>query len=332
MTIYFAGGEDTSYVSSASLSVSTTASQYRSAYSRCGINFSGGSQSFPLAAFGKITFSSPQTSYWFHAQLYYGPSSLSNYILMSFHDSAGVERLVLRTGAGSNQIKLSTVTSGGTFADLATSATGVYTSNSLMPIDIQMTYAVAGSFTLYFNGAVVLTFTGDVTAASGVTTMAGATLSNGIWSELIVASDSTQFRSVYTLAPAAAGNTQSWTPNTVGNINEVTTNDSTTIGSSTANQLSEWTTTTSIPAGTFTVDAVVQEVRISGAGGAPANFEWLCRTADGTDHVQSPGVSPGASLTNINSGGIWSLNPHTGAAWLTSDITSGFNLGVESLT
>jgi hypothetical protein len=195
---------------------------------------------------------------------------------------------------------------------------------------------------MYLAGTQVINFSGNpcTDAATQLNQVefasanggAGGTVSNGGgtgWSEIIIADQDTRGMGLWTLNPTAAGNTQSWTPNTVANVNKATINDTTNVSTGSNNALSEWTTPTSPPAGTWNVLAVVQEARVLRGTTGPQNFEWLLRTTDGTDHVTGS-VNPSTSFGNF-SNQIWATNPFTTSAWAITDIAAGFNLGIESL-
>jgi hypothetical protein len=161
---------------------------------------------------------------------------------------------------------------------------------------------------------------------AGVSNTANATAS--CWSEVIIADEDTRGMSLWSLPPAAAGNTQGWTPNTLANINKTTINDATVISTSSNNTLSEWTTATSAPSGAWAVKAIVQEARVSVGGTGPQHFDWVVRTA-GTDFTAGASVAPSGTLSNFSN--MWATNPNTSSAWAISDIATGFNLGIKSL-
>ena len=156
----------------------------------------------------------------------------------------------------------------------------------------------------------------------------GITQFNG-WSEVIVADTDTRGMALWTLAPVAAGSTQSWTPNTVANINETAINDATLISTATNNAFSEWTTPVTPPSGSWTVNAIVQEARVQRAGTGPQNFDWLVRTG-GADYAAGTTQAPTTSFANFQY--QWATNPSTLAPWSISNIAAGFNLGIKSLT
>ncbi len=134
---------------------------------------------------------------------------------------------------------------------------------------------------------------------------------------------------LWTLAPQAAGNTQSWLPNTVGNINEIVLSDATLISTGNNNDVSLWTTPTSAPSGSWGVKAIVQEARVQVGITGPQHFDWMVRTAS-TDYTAGVSNAPSTGFTNF-SNYKWVTNPNTSASWSITDIASGFNLGIKSL-
>jgi hypothetical protein len=186
---------------------------------------------------------------------------------------------------------------------------------------------------LYIAGTQVINYSGSLCTDSATQLnqadfgQISSTQYNG-WSEIIIANASTLGTALWTLAPQASGSTQSWRPNTVGNSNPSTINDSNSVGTTTSNALSEWTTPTSAPAGTWAVLGIVQAARVAVGTSGPSTFEWLMRTKDGTNHVTGS-VSPSTSLSNFPNQ-IWSTNPFTSTQFVLGDIASGFNLGIES--
>ena len=354
-TNYWTGGEDTSYLPFFGAIVSSTSStNIRTAFSRIGFGPEGGSGSaadppanrMPTPVFSSIS------QFWVHGQ--FGsvvtiPSNatLSNGAVLRLLDSSGVARIVIR-GTGTNgQVKISTRNAAGSFVDLVTSAANAFpdtgTGYTPFAVDLYINYSASGQATLYIDGAPVAdTGPGVDITTDGATSLAQADFETFItgggvpatsWSECRIQDTNTLGIGVWTLAPAAAGNTQSWTPSTVANINKTTINDATSIGTPSNNALSEWTTNYTPPGGNWLIVDVTQEARVSVGLTGPQHFEWLVRTADGSDHVQGS-VAPITSFTNFNgavNGGVWSTNPHTGSAWAISDFTTGFNIGLESL-
>lgn len=341
-TILYAGGEDTSCtVLNANANVGN---QCRTAYSRLSFQMQSQVSTFPLSSSLTFPAFTPLGSLWVHGLC--GNNNTGSFnnngIWLAILDGSGIPRIVLRGGTGTGQIKISKVDAAGAFTDLVTSAVGAVpptsVSNQPNSVDLFINYAVAGQATLFINGvAVADTGAGVDVTTNSVTTLARVVYStatsanNANWSEMIGLDTSTLGISLWTLAPAASGNTQSWTPNTVGNINETSINDATFVSTTSVNQLSEWTTNITAPSGNFSVLAIAQEARVSRGLTGPQNFEWLLRTADGSDHVTGS-VAPTTGSFSNNSGQFWLVNPHTATAWQVSDVTTGFNIGIESLT
>jgi hypothetical protein len=131
-----------------------------------------------------------------------------------------------------------------------------------------------------------------------------------------------------TMGPVAAGNTQSWTPNTVGNINKVGANDSTFISTTAASALSQWTQPTALPSGAWTVAAIVQNARVENSVTGPQHFDWLARTG-GADYLAGVPQAPTLAFSSFQH--LWQTNPNTGLPWQPAEIiAAGFNLGIES--
>lgn len=338
MTIYFAGGEDSSFTLLGTGAGSTDSRFYRSLFARGSVTTSGAASSaYPPPNSMQTPFFTPITSFWVHGQFWNNTiSGTLNNVLMALADASGVGRILIRSTATAGQLKISTRNAAGTITDLVTSAAGVMhamANGATDAYDLFVNYATAGQVTLYINGVNVL----DTGASVNVTTDSATQLSTLLlanhgnantcaWSEVIVQDTDTRGMALFTVPPIAAGTTQSWLPNTVANVNAAIINDANLVGSATANQLMEWTVATTLPTGTWTIAAVVQEARVSGGTSGPGHFEWLIRTSDGSDHV-SGSIAPLTSPSNYSN--IWATNPHTGAAWAAGEFIQA---GLESLT
>lgn len=338
MSDLFAGGEDTSFVVTGSLIVSTTSGTYRSTFARCSLGTSTGAPSTADPPAFRMTSRawSATGTVWLHVEWMNQNSATftSNATLLRLLDGSGVARIVVRGTATAGQVKIDKRNAAGSFTNLVTSAaSAIAASAAPQALDLFVNYAVSGQATLYVNGVSVAdTGAGVDVTTDGVTTLAQADLcaitSGGTdrWSECIVRDSTTIGSALVTIPPVAAGNTQSWTPNTVGNVNEVSINDANSISTSSANALSEWTVSTSLPTGSWAITSVVQEIRMNRGATGPQNAEWLVRTSDGTDHVTGS-IGPAIGLANYAN--IWATNPHTSAAWNAGEL---INAGIESLT
>lgn len=335
-TIFFAGGEDTSFINSG-CSVSVSAALFRGApYSRCAMVTGGGAASVTVPPPINISTGNAGalTSFWAHAQ-YSNQSAnatTNNTILMCIADSGGVVRLLVEGTGTAGQIKLMTRNAAGTQTVLVTSAAGAVASlGAPTPVDLFVNYAVSGQVKLAVGGVTIadtgpgVNVTTDSATSLAAVLFASMGAGQSAWSEIIVKDTSTLGAALQTIPPVAAGNTQSWTPNTVANVNPVTIADANFVSTATANALSEWTVSTTLPPGSWSIDAVVQNARVLVGATGPQHFEWLVRTVDGTDHVTGS-VAPITSFGNFSV--IWPTNPHTSAAWQAGEL---INAGIESL-
>lgn len=341
MTVLWAGGEDTSFVTTLQALPSTAGPNlFRSAFARCAMSINFGATTFPPTAYCLTPILTPVTSFWLHGRYAtVGNGSLSNAVWWAIADAGGVYRIAVLPTATAGQVRIVKRDASGTVTTLVTSAAGAISTfthaNQLDAFDLFVNYAVSGQVTLYFNG-VAIADTGpgvDVTTDSATTlaqTLWGANVNgtnNCFWSEMIWQTTDSRGSALQTLPPVAAGNTQSWTPNTVGNVNPVSITDTNFISTASVNQLSEWTVATSLPAGSWNITAIVQNARANAGVTGPQHYEWLVRTTDGTDHVQGSSAPPVGSFANDWS--IWLTNPHTSAAWAAGEL---INAGIESLT
>ncbi|MCP3381234.1 hypothetical protein NLM31_12875 [Bradyrhizobium sp. CCGUVB4N] len=334
-TILFASGEDTGFTLNGSAAGSTFTG-WRSNFARAAVNITNSATVADPPANRATTPTFTATSnLWLHAQVNSsGNTTTANQQTILVRSPDGVSRIVVRETGTAGQLKISTRNAAGTLTDLAT-ASSTFASGGPIPIDLYVNYTCSGSggVQLYLSGAQVINYTGNPCTDSATqlnqADIAGTNTSSGYWSEIIIADEDTRGMSLWTLYPVAAGNTQAWTPSTVGNINKGVINDATSIGTSSNNALTEWTTPTSAPNGAWNVKAVVQEARTLVGTSGPLHFEWLIRTIDGSDNVTGS-VAPTTSFASY-SNQIWATNPHTSSAWSLSDIASGFNLGIESL-
>lgn len=340
MTVIFAGGEDTSFIVGGSTSIRTSGGGFRAAFARLSFNTGAAPTSWPLTNYIATPAFSGMSSLWCHGRYSSvnagNNNTTTNAILMALSDSSSVGRILVRATGSAGQLKISTRNAAGTIVDLVTSPLNAMpsaASGAPIPVDLFVNYGTSGQIALYVNGAVVA----DTGVGVNVTTDSATSLtqlwlggmyttSGEDWSEVLIQDNSTLGCSVQTLAPVAAGNTQSWLPNTVGNINPTTINDTNFVAATTSNSLSEWTVSTSLPTGNYSITAVVQEARVSVGTSGPQHFEWLVRTSDGSDNVTG---SIAATTGFLNYRNIWATNPHTGAAWNAGEL---INAGIESLT
>ena len=341
-TILFFGGEDTDFTITGSYQAQSTNGNIRNrsgGYGRGSVGpGSTGSTSDPPTNYLSVTAFAAQTTVWFHAYIGsengYATTSASQFVRLL---DAGTARIVLRGTGTSGQLKISKRSAAGTFTDLVTTAASAFQAGVTYPavIDLGIVYGTSGSANLYINGVLAATYTGDVTT-DGATTLNQAQLgsfnTNGTvtpFSEVIIGTADTRALSLWTLAPVASGTTQSWLPNTVGNINPVAINDVNLVATATNNALSGWTTPTTPPTGSFSLLAVGQSARLARGGAGPQTFAFYCRSG-GTDNAGTDQTGISTSFTNY-SFYLWPTNCTTAAAWAIGDITGGgLNLGIKA--
>lgn len=338
MTDYCAGTEDISFSTIIGFTWGTNnpGLSYRTNFSRGFLSINLASATDPPANRIALPPFTPVGSLWAHCQ--YGgvstaPSTL-NATLMRVLDGSGIARIAIRTTA-SGQLKIDKRNAAGTFTNLVTSAVNIMPVKAIpYQVDLYVNYAVSGQVTLYIDGIVVAdTGAGVDVTTDGVTTLGQVdygcicTSFVGITECLVRdGATSTLYASVLTLPPVAAGNTQSWLPNTVANINENTlVSDATLVATSSNNALSQWTVATALPFGQWTISSVVECARVSRGATGPQHFEWLVRTSAGTDHVTGS-VLPTTTFANYFN--VWPQNPNTVAAWAAGEL---INSGIESL-
>jgi hypothetical protein len=335
VTILYAGGEDTSGTITGTVAVVTTTSLRRTAYSRCALApVRTGNTTVPPTNRLATPVWTAGNSLWVHAiwnRVNLGNSFTTSGIMFALYSPDGVVRLLLR-GASADALKISKRNSAGTITDIVTSST-LSRDTVNHQIDWRISYQATGGQDLYVDGVNVATDASDprTDAATQLDHMLIATpgsVADDAYSEFIVADEDTRPLALWTLAPVASGVNQLWTPNTVGNINEVTIDDSTLVATSTNDQQSEWTVPTTPPTGSWTVKALVQEARVSVGATGPQHFDWIVNVG-GTDYTAGLSVAPTNVLSNF-ANRIWATNPATSAAWSLSDITAPLSAGIIS--
>jgi hypothetical protein len=333
--ILFASSEDIGFNASAgAIAVSISPGRFRAGYARgvVAAAANAGATDPPanrLLPVGSIT---AGNLLWVHAQIYDQlNTTVANQQGIIVRSPDGVSRIIVRQTSTYGLVKISTRNAAGTIVDLAT-ASAPYVLSSLTQLDLKIDYSASGGIQLWLGGTQVINWSGDprTDAATTLNQVEFAQimgLTN--WSEVIIADQDTRAMGLVYLAAGTGSLNQGWTPNTLGNINESTLNDSTFVSDSTGNVLSQWPNGTSLP-GTPQVLAVVQEARMRKGGTGPSAFDWSLRT-NGADYLAGTTTALTTSFANFNQ--IWPTNPGTGTGWLPTDIVTGnaFYYGVKSL-
>jgi hypothetical protein len=337
-TILFAGGEDIDAAFTGVVNISTTAGQFRSGYARLalvpdnpGSVVDPPSNRFTIPAFAN------QSTVWIHAETFQfngTATTTSNQQAVGIFGSDGVRRILIR-GTGTNgQVKISTRNTAGTITDLVTCTSGSWPVAALTKLDIFLHYAVSGEITLYAGGVQFCDFIGDVTTNSvtavnqadfaATTTSASRQID---YSEIIVATTDTRSLNLFTCSPAANGTNMTWT-GSFSNVNPNTINDAVQISTGSNAQIAEFTCP-SLPAGSFTIPAVAQTIRLTIGSSGPQNFNFITRPATGSTDYDTGSTTAGTGAY-ANYQHVWSVSPATSSAWTPAEVTTGFNEGVES--
>jgi hypothetical protein len=341
-TVYFAGTEDIDFIFENNWLVSTTANTFRSAYSRGGVmasNTNSAARSNPL-------FSS--ASFWFSARAgnSFPAGTTTGGIMWKMYDASGVVRLQMEATSGGTSAawKVVKITAAGVKTTLFTGSF-TWPASAASPfetikIDVNVVYAVAGSISMYLQLGSTQTlfgsFTGDVTTDSATAIAQVAVCDNGSatstrWSEVMVCDVDTRTFSLQTFPPVANGNTHNFDTGTpaAANVNEQTVNDATIDGSTTANQIDQYTQA-AVATGTYSVVAVGISARALKGVTGPSKFDFVVRTG-GADFLSADQTLDVFYKQFQN---WWTQNPNTSADWTTSQIgsTAGFNIGIKSIT
>ncbi len=324
-TIYLGGGEDSEFFQVGGGTVTTNTFFFRSLYARCALLCIGTTYWQNWESFNLSTF-------WNSVRAGMSSWGVNNINAIAYADSSNIERLRIR-GVSQNVFKVEKVDASGTATQLGSNFTMICSNTSGAPdkVDVFVNYNVSGTFTVYFNTFQVFTFSGDVTTNS-VTALAYGRFgpwtsgTNGSASEIIFADSDTRAWSLQTLAPVANGNTHNWDTGSpaAANVNEITLNDTTIDGSTTAAQIDQYT----IPAlvsGSIGILAVGVSTRALAGASGPSKLDLNVRVG-GSDYFSSDQV-----LTTVwgNYQNWWSTDPNTaGLAWAALPT----NIGLKSVT
>jgi hypothetical protein len=217
MTILWCGGEDIDF-NGGNISIDTTSTYYRTAWSRCAINM------YRTPLIYTPTLSSPVTSFWFSTIFYF------NYLSVSF-ELMPLVQFESQNKTGYLQIQLVTSTKdfrinrNGTIISSASS--GIVT-DKLYKIDIcvsDFNQENTGNIKVYLDGELKLDYTetlysGTLDSIDRCRFYGDLYYASWYISELIWADDDTRLKNLKTLVPNAAGDTSEWT-GAYTDINEI---------------------------------------------------------------------------------------------------------------
>lgn len=238
MNILWAGGEDADFqLWGGATSIDTTAGRFRSGWARCTIQsnqLQSNSQGFPQTRSAPFQ-GGAVTNCWYTFRGYFnngGGANFNNNNCVALGKSGNFGYLTIGISGSQFQIvKLDAST--GTRTVLATESGSDFAMNTLYRFDIQVSnYGASGTVTVYVNGTVIMTFTGNI-AVTGITNLdtviipsTTGTNAGSFYSEIIVAdSDTRSIQGLATLALTGAGTTTGWSNNTFSNINGTSESD-----------------------------------------------------------------------------------------------------------
>lgn len=339
--IYFAGGEDSDFYSTASSIVSTTAGSYRSTYARCSLVVAATSNvatvSDAIYIQNPTAFSS--NAFWLSFQSYYASSIAANttsFSLIRLLDSSQIIRIAMQGTGTPHLYSIYKINAAGTKTQLGSNFTATIDLNSLHKVDLNVNYNTSGSLNVYVDGVNVFTYSGDVTTDS-VTSLGYIRLSCSAsvsiggprqFSEIIVSDTDTRTMTLQTLQPVANGNTHTFDTGipAAANVNEVTLNDATLDGSSVASQVDQYTVP-SLAAGSWSIVGIGVSARMrKGLTSGPTKMDLGVRAGSTpADYWSSDEVL----TTNWNNYQNWWLtDPSTSAGWAVLPV----NIGLKSVT
>jgi len=322
MAILWCGGEDIDFPNGGVPSVNTSTLNFRSSWARCALV--GPSSATSLIK--STPFPGGQiTSAWLRFYSVIAPNG--TIALLGALGKSGTNSAVGVGFSSSGMLAIMKI-SNGTLTTLATSTTAISSGR----YDVQLiNYGTTGTINLYVNGALVTSYTGDltVTGATGLDSVffAGTQFGNIFYSEFIVADDSTlALQGLATLAPTGNGTTQNFSNPAYTNFNPTTINDANSTFTNTAGQ-DEQATLNGVPSGSFEVKAVKVIARaLATSGAATSNLKLgfnntnNSTVAEGSSHALTSGFTPVEDY--------FATDPTTGAAW-GSNLT-GYQLELKS--
>lgn len=354
--VLFAGGEDIDFsppqgyksgTSSGSsgtpIGIGTAAGTFRAGFARCclAVTWENNGNPVPLpippGLFSAGTF---WLSFYVYNSVAAGTDVGLDMIPVEFFSADGLPRL--RIVYTSSALSFQTINTAG----VATTIGGGFTASTLVvgaltKVDVFVNYSTSGSVAVYFNNVPVFSYTGDITASSGLTALdskitlgawGSAGLASGFYgySEVIVSTQDTRSMSLWTLAPVANGNANTWTISAVGSVDAIETLYTASNSASAAGQIDEYEVTPAAPSGSFVVVTVVQKAALTAGTSGPVNAEFMQRVG-GVDYTSSSVTPPAGAWQTYAFN--WDLNPSTTLAWQTSNFvasSSAYNIGVKS--
>lgn len=308
MTKYFMGGEIGAFLpSDGNVNETTNASLYDTAFSRCAIAITGGSSYAITPDLGL------PAAFYIHFK---GARGSSN--------STTQDMLVLKTAT----TDVFRVRSNGTSVWMQALISAVWTTvgtTEAIPVngshfDLYIDgNSATGNAKLYVAGTLRINAASvDLSAVTGVETLRFHSWSNDTFyfSQVIIDDEPTIGGRLFTIPITGAGATSTWI-GAYTEIDEAVYSDADFINTSTANAVSTFAVTAPSLTG-YVIEAVAVTARAKKGGSGPTQLQLVLRSA-GTDYFSA------SKALDVGYGGflnIWETNPATGAAFLTTAISS----------
>jgi len=314
MTILWCGGEDIDFTENISINSATT---YCKSGSTARCSFYGSGFSKGIANFSAIT------SGWLSFQGYFGNQAATKNLFICGLVLSSTTNKGLWIGVdASTEGKLALYKYDGSTKTSLASESGTSLNNTVKKIDMHIvSYGVSATVTVYINGALVITYSGDTTV-SGVTNLDTVGVGGGYGtvgylhaSEIIVSDADTRAMALVSVIPSAAGTVSDWTGAYTA-IDETVISDNDFVSTVTADQIFECNVT-DMPSGSYTIKAVKSVVRaadLSMALGLQLGIR--VGTTIALSSTKTLDIVP--STQEI----IYQVNPETSAAFSKSDIDS----------
>lgn len=258
MTILWCGGEDIDFPAGAVPTVSTGSIRSGSTARVC-IYSTGAAKSLSFSAVA---------SAWLHFYCYIALSSSSK-TFAGLIDRVSGKGIFVRTSSTLGRLEISKY-DGSSYTQLAVESGISGLSGTGASFDLKITnLGAASSIALYFNGTLIIDFSGD-SSISGISNLDCVAFLGGSnearMSEFIVADEDTRLMTLETFYPNAAGDTSGFT-GAYTDIDETTISDSDVIYTATPDTESQFNLS-GMPGGTFIVKAVKLAYRAAdGVGG-----------------------------------------------------------------
>jgi hypothetical protein len=321
MSILFAGGEDIDFPNGNAPFVATAAGSFRVGYGRCTI--SPGSTA-PAFIRGVTLSGGALTSCWLSAQVYLTNSG-DNGPFIGLTSGVTGKGLYVGMKSGANNANL-VAANGASYTVLATEATTRFTALVLHKLEMQLiNFGASATVNVYLDGSLLFTFSGDVTAGNGLTSLDSVSIGlirtnwSILASEIIVANEDTRgWPGLVTMAPNALGTTNAWSNTAFTNVNPTTINDANATFTNTTAQDNQYNLIDP-PSGVYKVGAVVISARaMSTAGATAANIQMGFKNGAATAVAASHATTTAFATYQD----IFAVDPTTSAAWVAADLTN----------